>query len=103
MQYLLLIYANENAMLNAPKEAAGQMISAYQAYTEAMTKAGVRVGSNRLRPTSDATTVRAPNGKASMGGNLNDGAGKTRVRTTATLWVGGGPGAASALAGSQPT
>ena len=66
MQYLLLIYANENAMLNAPKEAAGQMISAYQAYTEAMTKAGVRVGSNRLRPTSDATTVRAPNGKASV-------------------------------------
>ena len=66
MQYLLLIYANENAMLNAPKEAAGQMISAYQAYTEAMTKAGVRVGSNRLRPTSDATTVRAPNGKAAV-------------------------------------
>jgi hypothetical protein len=66
MQYLLLIYTNENAMLNAPKEAATQMISAYQAYTEAMTKAGVRVGSNRLRPTSDATTVRAPNGKASV-------------------------------------
>src|SRR5258708_6224626 len=66
MQYLLLIYANETAMLNAPKEAASQMIGAYQAYTEAMTKAGVRVGSNRLRPTSDATTVRAPNGKASV-------------------------------------
>src|SRR5438309_910946 len=58
MQYLLLIYANENAMLNAPKEAASQMIGAYNAYTEALTKAGVRVGSNRLRPTSEATTVR---------------------------------------------
>src|SRR5258708_189027 len=59
MQYLLLIYTNENAMLNAPKEAATQMISAYQAYTEAMTKAGGRVGRNRLRPTSEPTTVRA--------------------------------------------
>src|SRR5207244_2905124 len=63
MQYLLLIYGNENAMLNAPKEAASQMIGAYNAYTEALTKAGVRVGSNRLRPTSEATTVRNPNGK----------------------------------------
>jgi len=66
MQYLLLIYGNENAMLNAPKEAASQMIGAYNAYTEALTKAGVRVGSNRLRPTSEATTVRNPNGKKSV-------------------------------------
>ena len=51
MQYLLLIYGNENAMLNAPKEAASQMIGAYTAYTEAMKKAGAWVGSNRLRPT----------------------------------------------------
>ncbi|HEY3073841.1 MAG TPA: YciI family protein [Burkholderiales bacterium] len=66
MQYLLLIYGNENAMLNAPKEAASQMIGAYAAYTEALQKAGVRVGSNRLRPTSEATTVRNPNGKKSV-------------------------------------
>ena len=66
MQYLLLIYGNENAMLNAPKEAASQMMGAYTAYTEALQKAGVRVGSNRLRPTSEATTVRNPNGKKSV-------------------------------------
>ena len=66
MQYLLLIYGNENAMLSAPKEASSQMIGAYNAYTEALTKAGVRVGSNRLRPTSEATTVRNPNGKKSV-------------------------------------
>ena len=66
MQYLLLIYGNENAMLNAPKEAASQMIGAYTAYTEAMKKAGAWVGSNRLRPTSEATTVRSPNGKKSV-------------------------------------
>lgn len=66
MQYLLLIYTNETAMLNAPKEAASQTVSAYQAYTETMKKAGVWVGSNRLRPTSDATTVRSPAGKQSV-------------------------------------
>jgi hypothetical protein len=66
MQYLLLIYGNEQAMLSAPKEASSQMIAAYQAYTEAMQKAGVLRGGNRLRPTSDATTVRAASGKTSV-------------------------------------
>jgi len=63
MQYLLLIYGSEDAMANAPKEAASQMLGAYVAYTEAMKKAGVLLGSNRLRPTSEATTVRSPGGK----------------------------------------
>ena len=66
MQYLLLIYTNENAMLHAPKEAASQMVGAYTAYTEAMKKAGAWVASSRLRPTSEATTVRNPNGKKSV-------------------------------------
>jgi hypothetical protein len=66
MQYLLLIYTNENAMLNAPKEAASQTVAAYMAYTEAMKKAGVWLASNRLRPTSEATTVRNRDGKKSV-------------------------------------
>ena len=66
MQYLLLIYNNETAMLNRPPEAASQGTAAYVAYTEAMQKAGVLRGGNRLRPTSEATTVRAPNGKKSV-------------------------------------
>ena len=66
MQYLLMIYGNEKATLNAPQEAKSQMQAAFTAYTEAMKKAGVLVGSNRLRPTSDATTVRAPGGKHSV-------------------------------------
>jgi hypothetical protein len=66
MQYLLLIYGNENAMLNAPKEASNQILGAYMAYTEALKKSGVWVGSNRLRPTSEATTVRNPSGKKSV-------------------------------------
>ena len=66
MQYLLLIYGNETAMLAASKETAGQMMAAYAAYTEAMTKAGVYVGGNRLRPTSDATSVRVSNDKTKV-------------------------------------
>jgi hypothetical protein len=64
MQYLLLIYENETAMLSASKEVSSQMMAAYGAYTEAMKKAGVYIGGNRLHPTSAATTVRAPNGKS---------------------------------------
>ena len=66
MQYLLLIYGNEAAMLAASKETAGQMFAAYAAYTEAIKKAGVYVGSNRLRPTSDATSVRISNDKTKV-------------------------------------
>jgi hypothetical protein len=66
MQYLLLIYGNEATYLNRPKEAAGESLAAYMAYSKAMKEAGVLLGANRLRPTADATTVRAPNGKKSV-------------------------------------
>jgi hypothetical protein len=66
MKYLMMIYNNEPAMLGASKEQASQTMAAYGAYTEAIQKSGVLVGSNRLRPTSDATTVRVANGKTQV-------------------------------------
>ena len=66
MQYLLMIYGNEAGMLAAPKEMAMQMSAAYGAYTEAMKKAGIWVGGERLRPTLDATTVRVKDGKTQV-------------------------------------
>lgn len=66
MQYMLMIYGNEKAMLSASKEVAAKMMAAYTAYTEAMKKAGVYIGGNRLKPTASATTVRAPDGKTSV-------------------------------------
>jgi len=66
MRYILLIYGNEAGMLSASKEAASQMMAAYTAYTEAMKKAGVYVGGDRLRPTSAASTVRVTNGKTQV-------------------------------------
>jgi hypothetical protein len=66
MKYLLLIYSNEAQAIAASKEQVTQMSSAYGAYTEAMKKAGVLVGGERLRPTTDATTVRVQGGKSQV-------------------------------------
>ena len=56
MQYLLLNYMNENAMMNLPKEEAGKMHAAYMAYTEAMKKAeaAFRRAANEIAQWHDA-------------------------------------------------
>jgi hypothetical protein len=66
MKYLLLIYANEAGMQAATKAETDQMHAAYGAYTEAMQKAGVIVGGERLRPTTSASTVRIAGGKTQV-------------------------------------
>jgi hypothetical protein len=66
MQYLLMIYNNEAGMAAAPKEAVSQMSAAYAAYAQAMGKAGVVLGGNRLRPSAEATTVRVKGGKTEV-------------------------------------
>jgi hypothetical protein len=66
MQYLLLIYGNEQAMLSAPKEASTQMMAAYTAYTQALRSAGVLQGSNRLKPTNTGSTVRTAGTKTEV-------------------------------------
>jgi hypothetical protein len=63
MQYLLMVYVNEAGWPKLSKAEQEQGIAAYGAYTEALSKAGVLTGSNRLQPTSTATTVRLANGK----------------------------------------
>jgi len=66
MNYMLLIYGNEASYLAASKEVTAQRYAAYGAYTEALKKAGVYVGGNRLRPTTSATSVRIANGKTNV-------------------------------------
>jgi hypothetical protein len=63
---MLLIYGQEEGWKNIPKAEVDQMMAAYGAYTEAITKSGVCVGSNRLQQSSAATTVRTANGKTSV-------------------------------------
>jgi hypothetical protein len=66
MKYLLMIYNDEAEIASVPQEVMGPRIAAYGAYSEAVEKAGVRVGANRLRPSGDATTVRVRDGKTQV-------------------------------------
>ena len=66
MQYMLLIYSNEAGMQAASKAEGEQMMAAYGAYGEAMKKAGVIRGGDRLHPSTSATTVRVTDGKSKV-------------------------------------
>ena len=66
MQYLLLIYTDQNAVLAQTPEETGSILAAYGAFIKAMGDAGVNLGGQRLRPTSTAATVRVKNGKTQV-------------------------------------
>jgi len=66
MQYMLLIYGNEAGMQTATKAQSEQMMAAYGAYTEAIKKAGILASSNRLKPTTAASSVRVADGKTKV-------------------------------------
>jgi len=66
MKYMLLIYGNEAQMQKREPTAIEKTMAAYGAYTEAMQKAGVLVGGNRLKPTTSASTVRISDGKTKV-------------------------------------
>jgi hypothetical protein len=63
MQYLLMIYSQENGWDQMTDSERQQGVAAYQAYTESLKKAEVLVGANRLQQTNTATTVRLVDGK----------------------------------------
>jgi hypothetical protein len=63
MRYALLICGDESAMLAASPEEGAAMLAQYVAFGEEMTKRGVLQGGERLRPTTDATTVRVRDGE----------------------------------------
>ncbi len=66
MQYLLMLHVEEAGWSKLTKAQQEEGVAAYAAYTEALKKAGVHKGSNRLQPTSAATTVRVANGKSQV-------------------------------------
>jgi hypothetical protein len=66
MQYLLMLYANEGGWSKLTPAEQQQGMAAYKAYTEALSKSGALVGSNRLQPVSTATTVRVADGKTQV-------------------------------------
>jgi hypothetical protein len=66
MQYLLMLYVNEAGWPQLSKAEQEQGLAAYMAYSEALQKAGVFKGTNRLQPSSAATTIREANGKSQV-------------------------------------
>ena len=63
MEYMLLVYSEEQVLAAMPPQRKEEMIGAFMAYTQALRDAGVLRGSNRLRPVSAATTVRVAGGE----------------------------------------
>ena len=66
MEYMLMIYASEAGWNDLSPAEQEQGVAAYMAYTEALKKAGVHKGSNRLQDTPSATSVRLQNGKSQV-------------------------------------
>jgi hypothetical protein len=60
MKYMFMIYADEKAVADRAQ------MAAYGAYTEAMSKAGIIRGGDRLEASSTATTVRVAGGKSQV-------------------------------------
>ncbi|MEP7099373.1 MAG: YciI family protein [Burkholderiales bacterium] len=66
MKYLLMIHASEAEEAKIPPTQLGEILQAYGAYTDALAKSGVMLGSNRLRPTTEATSVRVRSGRTEV-------------------------------------
>src|SRR5690349_2166493 len=63
MRYALLIAADESAVGAQSPEEGSAMLGEYMKFGEEMTKRGVLRGGERLRPTTDATTVQVRDGE----------------------------------------
>jgi hypothetical protein len=63
MQYLLLIYNNEQNWLTLSEADRAKLQSDYRSFTESIAKSGHYTGGNALQPTGTATYVRVRDGK----------------------------------------
>lgn len=66
MQYLLMLYSRETGWFEMTRPQQEEAMAAYGAFTEALRKAGVLMGVNRLQRASVATTVRVADGKTQV-------------------------------------
>ena len=62
MRYVLMICSDENQVGAMTPEKGSAMLAEYGAFGEEMGRRGLLRGGERLRPTTDATTVRVRNG-----------------------------------------
>jgi hypothetical protein len=66
MKYMLLIHTKESDYATMSKAEGEQRMGAYMAYAQAMHKAGVSRGGERLKSISTASTVRVADGKTKV-------------------------------------
>ena len=64
MQYMLLIYSQEDDWAKLSDDERGRWMKDYGDYTEELRSAGAMVAGDALQPTSNATTVRVRDGEA---------------------------------------
>jgi hypothetical protein len=64
MQYILLIYSDEQLWSAMSREQMTDVMHAYVAYSKELAAAGVLRGGSELAPVASATTVRVRNGQA---------------------------------------
>ena len=63
MRYLMLICEDEKAMLSADPDQGSAMLAEYGVFGQQMTERGVLTGGERLRPSTDATSVQVRDGE----------------------------------------
>lgn len=63
MRYVLMVCTDENAQEAFGPDERAALMEEYGAFGEEMAKRGVLQGGERLRPTTDATTVRVRDGE----------------------------------------
>lgn len=72
MKYLLLIYGEESAWAGISPERAGEIMQAYNAYTDKLKHAGVYVGGDELDAVAKAKSVRGIGGTQVVDGPFVD-------------------------------
>ena len=63
MQVMLLIHSDDQAWDAMPDSAKQEAMAAYRAYADALVQAGAMRGGERLRPATEALTVRVRDGQ----------------------------------------
>jgi hypothetical protein len=66
MQFILMAYVQEGGWETMTKAQQEQGLIAYKSFTDALKQSGALVGSNRLAASSNATTIRAVDGKTQV-------------------------------------
>lgn len=84
MQYMLLIYSNEQEWDKLTPEVMGEWIGEYNAFTDGIVKSGNYKAGEPLQPTTTATTVRVRDGKT----QITDGPfAETREQLGGFYWI----------------